>query len=120
MNLKPMLMTTLCLLLPSQPLFAASDLSVSQHFHMPSGDPPLRAGPWKLYGEKYLFQPTTAYTGKDAQTWLQDLHEYLSGLTAELDRLFKYVESQTEEIKSPDIGFMLDIPATNGEVSRQR
>ena len=31
MNLKPMLMTTLCLLLPSQPLFAASDLSVEEN-----------------------------------------------------------------------------------------
>ena len=91
----------------------------SQHYHMPSGDPPLRTGPWKLYDEKCLFQPTTAYTGKDTQTWLQDFHDYLSGRTADLDRLFKYVKSQTEEIKSPDIGFMLDLPATMGEVSRQ-
>ena len=86
---------------------------------MPLGDPLLRTGPWKLYDEKYLFQPTTAYTGKDTQTWLQDLHGYLSGRTADLDRLFKYVESQTEEIKSLNIGFMLDLPATMGEVSRQ-
>ena len=86
---------------------------------MPSGDPPLRTGPWKLYDEEYLFQPTTTYKGKDTQTWLQDLHDYLSGRTADLDRLLKYVESQTEEIKSPDIGCMLDLPATMGEVSRQ-
>ena len=57
----------------------------SQHYHMPSGGPPLRTGPWKLYDEKYLFQLSTAYTGNDTQTWLQGLHDYLLGRTADLN-----------------------------------
>ena len=60
---------------------------------MRAGDQPLRTGPWKLHDEKYLFRPSTAYTGKETQTWLQNLHDYLSGRTADLDRLFKYVEA---------------------------
>ena len=84
----------------------------SQHYHMPAGDQPLGTGPRKLYDEKYLFQPSTAYTGKDTQTLLQDLYDCLSGRTADLVRLFKYVEAQTEDIKSAVNGFMLDLPAS--------
>ena len=75
--------------------------------------------PWQLYDEKYLFQKDTAFTGKDSQAWLLDLHNYLAGRTSDLDRMFDYIEKQTEPIATSDIGFMLDVPATMGQVSRQ-
>ena len=43
---------------------------------------------------------------------MQDLRDYLSGLTAELDRLFDWVAKQPEEIVGSNIGFMLDVPAS--------
>ena len=86
---------------------------------MPAGDQLVRPGAWKLYGEKYLFQASTAYTGKETQTWFQNLHDYLSDRTADLDSLFKYVEKQTDEIKSTDISFMLVLLASMQGVSQQ-
>ena len=50
---------------------------------------------------------------------MQDLRDYLSGRTAELDCLFGWVEKQPEEITCSNIGFMLDVPATHTEISRQ-
>ena len=40
-----------------------------------------------------IFQPAAAYSGKDRQTWLQNLRDYLSGKTADLDRLFDNAEA---------------------------
>ena len=37
------------------------------------------SGPWKLYDEKYLFDAKNKYTGKDGQSWKQDLQDYLAG-----------------------------------------
>ena len=80
---------------------------------LPGGD-----SRWKLYDEKYLFQPSSLYTGKDASGWLLGLRDYLSGRTAELDRLFDHIEKQADEIVSNDLGWMLQC-ATNEEVSKQ-
>ena len=66
----------------------------------------------------YIFQAGSLHTGKEAQTWLQNLHDYLSGRTAELDRLFDFIESRQEDIVGHDIGLMLDINATNQKVLR--
>ena len=72
---------------------------------------------WKLYDEKYLFQPTSAYSGKDGAGWLFSLRDYLAGRTAELDRLFDLLEKSGDEVEN-DIGWMLQC-ATNEEVSKQ-
>jgi hypothetical protein len=58
---------------------------------------------WKLYDEKYLFQPSSAFTGKDGSGWLLSLRDYLAGRTAELDRLFDHIEKMGEEAEN-DIG----------------
>ena len=72
---------------------------------------------WKLYDEKYLFQPTSAYTGRDGSGWLLSFRGYLAGRTAELDRLFDYLEKSGDEAKN-NIGWMLQC-ASNEEVSKQ-
>ena len=57
-------------------------------------------GPWKLYDEKYLLYSRNAFSSKDQATWLEDLKDYLSGRTPELDPLFSWCEAQPAEIKA--------------------
>ena len=73
--------------------------------------------PWQLYDEKYLFQPGSLYDGQDPQKWLQNLHDYLAGRTRELDRIFTFIEQQTEPI-TRDPGFCID-SASNSELPHQ-
>ena len=73
--------------------------------------------PWQLYDEKYLFQSGSLYDGKDPQKWLQNMHDYLAGRTRELDRIFAFIEQQTEPI-TRDPGFCID-SASNSELSHQ-
>ena len=47
-----------------------------------------RSGPWKLYDEKFIPDVKNAFNSKDQSTWLEDLKDYLSGRTPELDALF--------------------------------
>jgi hypothetical protein len=61
---------------------------------------------WKLYDEKYLFQTSSAFTGKDGSGWLLSLRDYLAGRTAELDRLFDHIEKMSDEAEN-GIGWML-------------
>ena len=49
-------------------------------------------GPWKLYDEKFLLDGKNAYDAKNPATWLEDLRDYLSGRTPELDKLFAWAE----------------------------
>ena len=72
-----------------------------------------------LYDEKCLCQPGSLHMGKETQSGLQNLYDYLSGRTADLDRCLDFIESRQEEIVGNDIGFILDIPATTQEISRQ-
>ena len=53
-----------------------------------------------------------AYSSKDAATWLDDLRDYLSGRTPELDQLFFWCEAQPAEIvKANEYGGFLDCAA---------
>ena len=70
---------------------------------------------WKLYVEKCLSQPTSAYIGKDGAEWLLSLRNYLAGRTAELDRLFDYLEKSSDEVGN-DIAWMLQC-SSNEKVS---
>ena len=71
---------------------------------------------WKLYDEKYLFQPTNAYSGKDGAGWLLSLRDYFAGRTAELDRRFDFLEKSGDEAEN-NIGWMLQPRPTR--VSKQ-
>ena len=83
-----------------------------------SGEPRAhRPGGWKLYDEKYLFQSSSAYTGKGAAGWLLELRDYLAGRTDELDKLFSFLEKAADPVGN-DLGWMLQC-ASNEEVSRQ-
>ena len=98
---------------------AAPTASVPERFDLDGGvgRPRFPDLKWKLYDEKYFFQPSSLFTGKDASGWLLGLRDYLSGRTAELDRLFDHIEKQSDEM-SNDLGWMLQC-ASNEEVSKQ-
>ena len=72
---------------------------------------------WRKYDEKYLFQPSSLFTGKYASGWLLGLRDYPSGRTAELDRLFDHIEKQSVDLPNA-LGWMLQ-RASNEEVSKQ-
>lgn len=90
----------------------------TRHFDLDSSPQPKGSGPWKLSDEKYRFVADNAYVGKESMSWLRALKDYLSGRTAELDGIFKYIEAQKDEILNYDLGFMIDC-ASMQEVSRQ-
>ena len=61
-----------------------------ERFDLSSGERTRPMGPWKLYDEKYLLDSRNAFSSKDQATWLEDLKDYLSGRTPELDPLFSW------------------------------
>ena len=72
---------------------------IRERFDLSSGERTRPMGPWKLYDEKYLLDSRNAFNSKDQSTWLEDLKDYLSGRTPELDQLFSWCEAQPIEIK---------------------
>ena len=72
-----------------------------------------------MYDKKYLFQSDNMFTGKAVHTWLQNPRTDLSGRTCDLDKLFVFIEAKYEDMIDDDTGFMLDIPATQVEISSQ-
>ena len=59
---------------------------------------------WRLYDEKYFFQSSSAYTGKDGAEWILGLRDYLTGRTAKLDKLFDFIEKQSEDLGNDSAG----------------
>ena len=41
---------------------------------------------------------TNPYDAKTPQRWLQDIHDYLAGRYADVDRLFLWIEGRSEPI----------------------
>ena len=82
------------------------------------GDRP--RGPWRLYDEKYLLDPKNAYDAKSPATWLEDLRDYLSGRTPELDKLFQWAELRTVEIVHwREYDGAIEIPPSAEAISQQ-
>ena len=50
--------------------------------------------PWKFNDKKFLLDTKNALNPKDQATWLEDIKDYLSGRTPELDALFSWAEAQ--------------------------
>ena len=80
---------------PGPPPPPGIGMSTSPYFGEPNRD---RNGRWMLYDEKIHIDGTLRYDAKKPSTWLQDVKDYDSGRTRELDQLLQWIESQTEEI----------------------
>jgi hypothetical protein len=86
--------------------------------HSLHGDRP--RGPWKLYDEKFLLDGKNAYDAKNPATWLEDLRDYLSGRTPELDKLFQWAELRTTEIVSfKEYDGVIETPPSAEAISQQ-
>ena len=94
----------------------ATSQTAPQQYDLGAGDRPRPDIRWNFYDEKYLFQEGSLYTGKDGAGWLLRFRDYLAGRTAELDRVFDYIEKASDEMGN-DLGFMLQCPS-NEEVSK--
>ena len=87
--------------------------SAPQEFDIASGE----GRPFASDAGSFTTRSTTAYTGRDGSGWLLSLRDYLAGRTAELDRLFDYLEKSGDEAEN-NIGWTLQC-ASNEDVSKQ-
>ena len=55
-----------------------------------------------------MFLRESAYRAKEPQSWFNDLRDYLAGRTPELDKLFLWIELQTEFIRHDDESIKID------------
>ena len=60
----------------------------------------------------------SACRAKEPQSWFNDLRDYLAGRTPELDKLFRWIELQTSNIRHDDDSVMIDC-ASREVVSQQ-
>ena len=57
-----------------------------------------RSGKWVLYDEKVHINNKYTFDSKRPEVWLQDVRDYVAGLTRELDQLLLWIETQKDEI----------------------
>ena len=61
-------------------------------------------GRWSLYDEKYVLSGKGTYNAKAPQSWLQDLRDYLTGRSIDLDAILTWAEgSDVGECRGPKL-----------------